>query len=255
MRRSIGAAVSAIVLGATLLALTPGTALAAWTCGQEFAGYHDTGRAPLTSSGEQGVSAVWTMPTAHDFSSCVGSPTVGAPGAWVAITPDINNTGSDGTWPIIRFGVASKSGSPWYFYSVGGCNFNGFDGIWLSAADWNPHKYRIDVYTGQWIAYRDGVEVRRGDANGTAAQQADWNRVSCWAAGGRDFEIAGSRVAYGDDLGQATTGGFSEMKRKYSNAWFDLGGTTCEITESNYSGDPHAAHCSANGTVMDVWTP
>lgn len=257
-----------LVLAGTLGAFAfPGTVSAAgYGCNSSF-GHLFSGRAPGTSANEAAVVASIQAPASMHACDTQLPNTGNAVSAWVALVPGSGNPSYGDSNSILQVGVQQQrvcqSAFPpicteayTYFRASGGCNGAVPDTVQLDIVINNHnfgtpvntlHKYRIDVSaTGYFLLTMDDITIFDSRTDG------GWSRVSCWILGTRDIQILGEKSDHSDRYAvPPDVVNFSGMKRKYQNTWFDLNGTTCEATNAS---TPHPDGCTANGTVMDVWT-
>lgn len=227
------------------------------------------GRAPRTSANEQALVA--KIRPSQNLAACdlqfggwlFGNEAGAA--AWIALVPGYGNAYDGQISAIAQIGViddrwcslTSCSHNYTYFMATGGCNGatpNGqfFDNTIKGHNFGSPvgtlHKYRMDITSGRLTFYMDDYQVFNSDTDG------QWDRISCWALGTKDFMISGEKSDSGSRYSGTGAGDvthFEYMRRKYQNTWYDLSGNDCENTGSHID---HPDGCAANGTTMNIWT-
>lgn len=224
-----------------------------------------SGRQPFTSSNETGISASIIPPADHSWEPCDGG--LGNASVWVALVPGSGNPNGMDSNTILQVGTIKctipgiggcESGifgqKAHFFWAYGGCGTAIPTAQFFDITGKDPeleHKYRVDVYSTYFDIVVDGGIV-------FTSNQQQWNGVSCWATGTKDFQIMTERKNHNDAFGGPNyLDDFQyiyNMRRKYGNVWYDLSATTCDGQTTADRTGVHSNVCVANGTYMEIWT-
>jgi hypothetical protein len=212
-----------------------------------FAGYEKT---VATSNG---VTA--TIDPDAGFKRCSGpgvtDPTGhGASWAWVALFDPINQNA------ILQIGIVDcnddisasacagyNPGTHHYVWAYGGCGGATPDGRDLGLADNGAHLFKIQLSSGTYNLYRDGV-LQTSISQSSAA-------ISCWdTRSDREVGWYGERHDYNDGLGTSVFPNtrFTGMQYLTGTSWTNVGNPGCTRHDSG-------SLCSFNNSNdMSIWT-
>lgn len=216
------------------------------------------GRRPHTASNEQALVA--TIDPSPNLGACTTFLYKTFVSAWIALVPGNGNSYDWNDNAILQVGVVNihdwdNSDRTFFFIAAAGCNGTLPQPIIMEGPnvpdvyDSGPHKWRIDASSSAFSIWMDDKL--------TYNEQSDLyllNRVSCWTDETKDVMYSGEKLnAYSRYSGTGSTDFtvFSDMKRKYGNVWYNLGGTSCENTGSAVG---RTDSCYASGQTMKIWT-